>query len=256
MKRLILFRYHDYFDICIENIKLLKKLNPNCEILGLYGGDLDNLPSKKLLNLFDYNYNIPLEDAHYKWMHGDLCIRNWFKNEGYKLDFDVVNILEWDMMLLKPLDELYTGSKYGLAVTECFSYKEAKSFNWHWVFDLDWQWDKQLKEVEKIYGRINPEDLTFGIFGGLQLPREFLVRYILLKPSSYTNDEARLFLYAQAMGFKIYDNGLHNDKNIFEADDYDKIDTSSYVEKVKKGAIALHPVRDLKLMKEIIRECE
>ena len=66
MKKLVLFRYHNNFDICIENLKTIKKYNPSVQIAGMYGGDLDTEIPQELLSLMNTNYKLPFEDAYYK----------------------------------------------------------------------------------------------------------------------------------------------------------------------------------------------
>lgn len=83
MTRHILFRFHRAYDVCLQNLIALKKLNPGCKIHGMYGGNdtLKSLP-KELVREFTSLWRIPFDDRHYKWMNGDLCVRWWYKEKG------------------------------------------------------------------------------------------------------------------------------------------------------------------------------
>ena len=59
----ILFRFHKAFDVCAQNLELLRKLNPNTPIHGLYGGagGVEALPPD-FRERFDSLFALPFED--------------------------------------------------------------------------------------------------------------------------------------------------------------------------------------------------
>jgi len=254
-KRLILFRYHKKFSVCRLNVQLIRKLNPGCKIIGLYGGSMNKPIPESLLDEFDGNYILPFRFQRFKWQNGDLCIRQWFIDEGYKYDFEALNLIEWDLVLLKPLDEMYkiTSNSFGVAKRE--TYKHMLK-DWFWFVDGIWKlkWEKQVEEAKNLLGKdFDLSKFFFSIFGGIQIPREFLEKYAPVNPSAYTNDEARICLYAQAMGFSVKDTALASKKNVFMADSYRSLNNEMFIEKIKNGATALHPVRTVGLFKKILR---
>jgi hypothetical protein len=234
---------------------LLKKLNPEYKIIGLYGGPRNKKLPQDLLDELDGNYVLPFRSKKFKWMHGDLCIRQWFVDEGHKLDFDAVNLVEWDSVFLEPFDELYKIPANVFGVAKRRTHEYMLQINWHWITDYfrKMEWEKQIEEAKRLLGRdFNTKDFYFSILGGIQIPRAFLVEYAKINPKPLTNDEARICLYAQSLGFKIEDIGLRDDNNLFVATGYPALNDDMFVEKARQGAAALHPVRTVSLMKKIL----
>src|SRR5262249_22521285 len=104
MRRLILFRFHDRPAICAGRIRHLRALNPDVAIHGLYGGPDDAAPA---LPELDTTYTLAGKSAHWKWKHSDLAARQWFQDVGRGMAFDILHLVEWDLLLSAPLDALY-----------------------------------------------------------------------------------------------------------------------------------------------------
>src|SRR5690606_13262203 len=129
------FRYHRAYEVCTQNLKILRQLNPDVPVHGLYGGDdpLENLPLE-LTSLLDSNWKMPLDDPYYKWKNGDLCIRMWFKEVGQDIDFEHVYFLEWDQLFLTPLHKIYgpldRNTNYGTIFGDL---KHVTEERWYWM---------------------------------------------------------------------------------------------------------------------------
>ncbi|MCL2038222.1 hypothetical protein FWG95_04475 [Candidatus Saccharibacteria bacterium] len=247
MKRIILFRYHKEFEVCKQNINLLRQLNPGCAIFGLFGGDVDNTPPRSLIELLDGNYILPFEDPKFKWKNGDLCALDWFEKVGHELDFDTVNIIEWDLALTKPLDEIYAAVGDGLGVAGIMNYDYVKRIDWPWIFRSDSRplWKKQLASVKNAPS-IDETKIKFSVFGGIQIPRSFLEKYQQEQPQPFVNDEVRISLYAYLWNYKLTDVGLRtNPVNLLTArsHEYGSITDDKVVAALKNGAFAIHPAR-------------
>ena len=100
---IVLFRFHAHYELTHHNLKILRSFTPDAVFVGLYGGNnLDSIP-QYLKNDLDSIYRIPSDDPHWKWKNADLCVRQWFKDEGHKLSFGHLHLAEWDMLTLLDL---------------------------------------------------------------------------------------------------------------------------------------------------------
>lgn len=237
-KRAILFRFHKEFEICRNHLEILRTYNPGIPIHGLYGGTQKDEAAARKLPL-DSFFMIPLEDPYWKWLHGDLAIRWWFKEVGRRYQFDLLHVFEWDMVLLESIVERYRQITDGVAITGRKPLKQVFD-TWYWVAEKRGraEWDALLERVKKNYSyRKQP---WCGIFGGVILSRTFIERYAKEDVWSLCNDEVRVPLYAQAYGLPVHDTGLRGEW--FSTDD--KTFTPSQIVKAyAAGQTAFHPVR-------------
>ena len=119
MKRIILFRFHKFPLVCKNRLKLLKKYNPHIKIFGIFGGKQKDLPSISkylkvdLLNIFSLR-----ENKTWKWQNSDLAIRSWFINYGKNIDFDLLHLIEWDLIYFDSQEQIYKNiPRRGMALT-------------------------------------------------------------------------------------------------------------------------------------------
>ena len=109
MKRIILFRFHKHPLICKNRLKILKKLNPKIPIYGLYGGDKKDFKKyEQILNKYLVNiYQIKGKSSFWKWKNSDFAIGKWYREIGKSVTFDMVYIIEWDLLLLSSVNNIY-----------------------------------------------------------------------------------------------------------------------------------------------------
>lgn len=242
----ILYRFHKNFDVCIQNLGLLKKLNPGIPVHGMYGGndDVSTLPPQ-LTGMFDTLWRIPMEDPWYKWMHGDLCARWWFKEHGHQHAFDHLYMIEWDMLFIRPLVNAYGALKadcnYGSIFGNC---EQAKKDGWYWIKE---QYGHALGSTLRILkgaGReVDFDNLDFAIMGGAVFCRKFMEMYAAQTVPSHSNDEARFAVYSAAFKIPLLDNTLIRDpRNRYNADnkEYSAADLDAVI---AAGGNVLHPFR-------------
>jgi hypothetical protein len=146
--------------------------------------------------------------AVWKWVNQDLVIRSWHDQVGKNLDFDVLHYIEWDLALFAPLDEVFSGiPPQALGLTGLTPIDDIES-KWSWTsrdpFRTDW-----LDLLEHAVNRYDFTGRPHACFGvGSCLPREFLDKYLSTPVLEISNNETRLPLYAQILGFDLRDNGL------------------------------------------------
>ena len=208
MKRIILFRFHKKLKVCLNRLEMLHKLNPDLEIFGL-GEEKNYKKAKKFLgNHIQHIYYTKGKTAHWKWFHSDLSVRQWFIDYGRKLDFDMLHLIEWDMLFFEPLEEVYKKiPKDGMGLTGLRPLKPVES-RWIWTAQSPYRgrWLKLLKYVEKTYGY---KGRPYGCVGpGPCIPRKFLEEYSRIKVPELVHDELNYPLFAQIFNIKLYDTGF------------------------------------------------
>src|SRR3990172_9061550 len=128
MKRLGLLRFHRALPVCRNRGELLRLFNPDTLICGLYGGDERHLPAvrRRLDGVFASIRAIPGREPRWKWQHGDLAVAAWFREHGNEFPFDVLHVLEWDLLLLDALDRLHRNVPAGaVGLTELRRLREV-----------------------------------------------------------------------------------------------------------------------------------
>lgn len=225
----------------------MRRFNPDSTIIGFFGGieELNPIPSS-LRDAFDNVYVIPSEDPYWKWKNADLCVRQWFKDTGYKYSFDHIHLGEWDMLTLTNLDEIPLERGQN-AMTQCFDYTEAMKIGWDWIEDGNEEWQEIKRYVSNQLDFSDVQSCTFGVMGGSYLCREYLEKFADIYPPSYSNDEVRIGLFSRAWNIDVIDNGFKDLalQNYHTADErrYHHFDEAYLYEGLEKGAKVLHPVR-------------
>ncbi len=218
MKRIILFRHHKKPKVCHDRLLQLRKYNPDIKIFGLYGGKESKFPKyqKYLDSLMDYNYCIKNKTSRWKWKNSDLAIRLWYKDVGQKLEFDVLHLIEWDLLLFAPLSSIYQKIPNNcVGLTGLTPLKNVQN-KWSWVSKKPWknQWVELLEYVKDEFGYDKEPYASLG--PGLCLPKSFLDKFLKTHIPDLCNDELRLPLFAQILGFKLVKTGFFESWSDFQ----------------------------------------
>jgi len=246
VKARVLFRFHRAFDVCVQNLKILRALNPSIAIDGMYGGDggIESVPAEAM-SLLDTCWAIPLDDARYKWMHGDLCARWWFKERGRAQDFDHLYLIEWDLLFLKPLAEVFGPLQPGCNYGALFGTgAAARAGGWCWLSGACGDETAETLALLRQDGiGVDVDSLRVGVMGGCIFCRDFLERFAARPVPSHSNDEVRFSIYSAAFNVPLLDNGMLSDKrNRFNAEneEYGENDIDAVL---AAGGAAVHPLR-------------
>jgi hypothetical protein len=212
MNRIILFRFHENQAVCRDRVNLLRQHNPGTPIYGLYGGGETLYPrvEQSFAGELAHLYCLRGKTATWKWLNGDLAIREWHQAVGRALDFDMLHVVEWDLVLLDSLEKIYGGvPKGGLAITGLVPLRAIKD-KWIWPQLQSWwvpQWERLLAHSRENY---DYEAEPYASLGpGLALPKTFLDLYADGEVPELCHDEVRLPLFAQNFGFDLYDTGFY-----------------------------------------------
>ena len=248
LQRIVLFRFHTDFSTCRNHLDILRTFNPGMPIYGLFGGAEKDFPNAKKLPL-DHVWHIPLDDPYWKWVNGDLCVRWWYKEVGRHITFDMLHLVEWDLILLESIERHFASVRGGIAMTGITPMEKIYA-TWSWVAPIRGRrdWLKLKAYVERVYGYTQTP--LAGIFCGASFSRKFLERYARVEVPGWCNDEVRVPLFAQAFGLPVHDTRLGNE--LFTAGD-EMISPKTVYAQYRKGMRSFHPVRKILQLSEITR---
>ncbi|MDE1870336.1 MAG: hypothetical protein KGH71_05135, partial [Candidatus Micrarchaeota archaeon] len=179
MKRIILFRFHKDIAVCRNRLKLLKLFNPEIKIYGLFGGTKRNWlkMSKALKDYLDHSYMIPVKSPNWRWKNADLAIRLWYRDYGNKLEFDMLHLVEWDLLLFDNLDNIYSNvPKDGLGLSGLVPIQKIQE-KWDWVSKPPYknEWISLMNFAKRVYGY---NSFPYGcIFPGTCLSKKFIAKF-------------------------------------------------------------------------------
>jgi hypothetical protein len=208
MKRIIAFRFHNNFEVCENRLRILKSLNQDIPIFGLFGGERSDFyfSRERLGEYCEDIYEIPETSKDWKWKNGDISLCNWYRSRGKSVQFDMLHLLEWDLLVLKNLDDTYAHVNKGeIGLTALTPLAKIEN-EWWWT--SSWQnrreWHKLVSIVESRFGPVNPKYACQGPANCFS--REFLEFYSREKIPELVHEELRWPLYAAAFGISIANN--------------------------------------------------
>lgn len=230
MRLAVLIQFHRDPLLVRNRARLMRALNPTVEIHGVYGGPerlYDTLggPLRALLRPWVADIHcIRGRTAFWKRSHTDLAACDWYRDGGCRVSFDALVVLQWDLLMLAPLSQLYARVPEGAVGVTALAPLEAVRDQWPWLRYSGWrsQLESLQAHLEREYGFRGEVSASLG--PGSILPRAFLEAYSGLEVPELCHDEVRLPLYARALGFDVVDNGFHGrwfdprDERIFNAD--------------------------------------
>ncbi len=264
MNRIALFRYHNNIEGCINRLRFFKQMQPKVPVIGLFGGNENEFEhyNQVLSDWLDNNYCINNHTALWKWKNGDLAVQEWFRDQGHEMDFDVVHMLEWDLLLFAPLDELHRDiPNNGIGMAGLTPLEKVKK-KWFWVRNCEQQqqWEALKKFLFEKWQYEGP--YLASVAPGMFFSRKFLEDFAQYDIPDWGNDEIRLPNLAQAMGYPVHHLGFFKrwfskrEWRYFNCNDMEIADKTIHRElKKKDGRRVFHPYRQLvDLEKEFLSE--
>lgn len=201
MKTDVLFWFYKDFAVCRERIKSLRTLNDDVSVFALYGGPLAEAKAAEnaVHDLVDDFYAYPHEkDTYWKWKHGDQLISSWYSERGQYLEWDTVFVMQWDMLILDPLEKLFSGLKPHEILLSGFRPIDTVSSWWNWA---DPKNSDILSFKALLKERYDYEGELFAcLFIVVCLPRSFLRQYVACGCGEIGFLEYKLPTMAQVFG--------------------------------------------------------
>jgi hypothetical protein len=220
MKLAILFWCYKHPDLCRDRVELLRAHNPTAPIYVLFGGEEPDAPAfeRALTDLVDdfWIHDQPpppslAGDEHgktfrfgvfWKYSHGDLLISAWHRERGRELEWDSVVVVQWDMLIYGPIEEVFACLGEGQALFSGLRPVSEVSHRWIWASPSrpeTWEaYQEFLGHVRERHGFEGDPLCCLAIV--LAFPRAFLERYAEIERPELGFLEYRLPIYAQAFG--------------------------------------------------------
>ena len=200
-----------------------------------------------MLDLDDFH--VAKEGGRWSWKNGDLALTSWFREVGHENPFDIVHFVEWDLILFESCETLYADMDAAAVGLTALTPVAELEDTWEWVREpRRAEWQRLLAYARAEWGY---DDVPYGCLAvGPCLPRSFLARYAEIDPPEDGNDELRLPLFAQILGFPLADTGFRLRWHDRREDDVfnvggSEIEPATIRRELAKpdGRRAFHPVR-------------
>jgi hypothetical protein len=253
-KRIVLFMFDRNPRVCRSRVDFLRRLNPDAPIHGLFGGEYGykrtahRLAGKSFLQL-DSLYLSP-RSGRSNWNQSDLLLAHWYRKVGCRLDFDTAYLVEWDILFVASLAQIYAHVPDDAVALTAFTPISAIEKDWVWVqrpADRR-EWQELLAYARSTWGYDGEPHASWG--GGPVFPRRFLEKIAAIEIPHLSTQEIRIPVFAQIFGFRIVDTGLRRGWDDPVEDRYfnlnsREIDRATIMAELAKpdGRRAFHPVR-------------
>ena len=224
VRRVVVFRFDRNPAICRERVAQLRRLNPGVAVFGLYGGAggrrafAFRLGRRAVLGLDGIHR--PPHDGRWNWQHGDLALADWYRQVGRHVEFDVLHLVEWDLVLTAPLSTVYGHVPPDSLGLTCCTGLDVIGPDWDWVSrpELGEQTAALLAVARERWGFAGEPRACLGV--GPCLPRSFLDEYAALDVPELGHDELRWPLFADVLGHPVVETGFRSAWHSPEDDAY------------------------------------
>jgi len=209
MKLAVVFWFYERFESCASRLRTFREFNPELQVFGLYGGPLDAVAHAKGVvgPWVDDMYVFPEpKDAQWKWNHGDRMIARWYEERGHALSWDTVFVMQWDMLVLTSLEDLFKGLQPAQIVLPGFRPLDEVREWWPWVNGSDPLKQAATDAFGDYLARVFGEqaELFACLFVFACFPRNFLERYAAEGAGVVGWHELKLASLAKAFGVPVY----------------------------------------------------
>lgn len=253
IRRTALLTFHRDWNVCLARIRLLRALNPNIEVHALFGGEPSDYTQavQHVQPHVDSLIACTLGSGRWRWQHTDLVVRDWYAKHGHVVDFDVLHLVQWDLLLFAPLAHLYHHVPPEAIALTGITVVDDIADRWHWTTVEPHRTETQLlfARARTSWGYDATAKACLG--PGAALPRSFLNRYIAEEIPELGHDEVRLPLFGELFGHRLVDTRFYprwfdeTTERFFNANGAE-LPVSAVKEELEhpRGARAFHPCRD------------
>ncbi|MDR2513347.1 MAG: hypothetical protein LBD01_06100 [Puniceicoccales bacterium] len=204
-EHLIVYRFHENFNVVRERIANLAELNPGIQIHALYGGSIERLDAaknavEKYVERFYYPEFYRASTPQWmKWANpGLIGIRQWWEAEGKTTSARFFHLHESDILALGPFSEMYDGFADDLILSGNSVMFDGSD----WARSYYSSNGQELMDWFRKQGLAEPP-LRFHIFAGTVYPRKFLEDVSKAPMCIGISDEADTAFFAELFGYTI-----------------------------------------------------
>jgi hypothetical protein len=210
-RTILLFQFHAHFELCCSRVALLRRLSPEMEIFGLYGGasaGIDDAHSLEAAGL-THVYHDREKTQEWNKKNTDLAVAGWYRDVGRSVPFDRVHVVQWDLLSFAPLDRVYPNIAEGAVALSGLTPLARIADFWDWVIHtpLSTNSERLFTIARDRFGYAGEPYACIG--PGYSLSRGFLEAFSALDLEDVGHDELRLPLFAQILGFELIDTGFY-----------------------------------------------
>ena len=177
----VLFWFYKDYSVCRERLERLRRYNPHVRVYALFGGPINEADDarRSVGELVDDFYVYPHgHEPAWKWRHGDQLIARWYKDRGVNLDWQTIFVMQWDMLVLAPLERLFDGLEPGQILLSGLTPMRLVTPWWVWSNPQSMDLYMFKKMLRARFGYVG--ELFACLFIVACLPRTFLDRYLEL----------------------------------------------------------------------------
>jgi len=211
MKPDVLFWFYKNFHVCEERLRRLRNFDEDIRVYALYGGPLSEAEkAESILGQWVDDFYVYHHDrgTRWKWKHGDQMIAAWYLERGYQLKWETMFIMQWDMLVLAPLQDLFSMLQPGQILLSGFRPLKEIELWWPWANpeNIDLLGFKELLLSEFGYDG----QLFACLFIVVCFPRIFVEKYIEAPHPEIGFLEYRIPTMAEVFGIDVCRNHPFN----------------------------------------------
>jgi hypothetical protein len=201
----ILFWFYRDPALCADRLRLLKRYNAGVPIYGLYGGPPAEAGvfQRALAPWLDDFYAYAVEQSSaWKWRNGDLMIAEWFRARGHALAWDSVVVVQWDMLVLGDVRDLFADLGRDEILLSSLCPVEEVAAHWYWMRASQRKNHERFRAFQEHLRTSHGYDgpLYACLFLVVCLPRRFLDPFSRIEAPELGWIEYRVPTYANLFG--------------------------------------------------------
>ena len=104
-QRALLYIFYGAPATCAHRLRIFRELNPELKIYGICTAGLAQKSRFQIVeDQCDHLWYLPDHDAKWCWYNLDKVACTWFEEVGRTLDFEKIFVVDWDLLMLEPVD--------------------------------------------------------------------------------------------------------------------------------------------------------
>lgn len=101
----LLYIFYGAPDTCAHRLRIFRELNPFLKIYGICTAGVSQKSRFQIVeDQCDHLWYLPDHDAKWCWYNLDKVACMWFEEVGRSLNFEKILVVDWDLLLLEPVD--------------------------------------------------------------------------------------------------------------------------------------------------------